>query len=220
VFYYAAMRFLPFLFVVLATPVFGQLKWDNPEQSFVPKPLDRQVVAKYRFTNIGTMPVTINEVRTSCGCTTAALDKKRYAPGESGEIDATFEIAGRTGHQEKSIFVTTSSALLEPTVLHLKVDIPESVKIEPQFVMWRLGESPEPKIIRIAVPDEIPAKIISVVADNQAVKLELHEIRPGKELEVKVTPPSTTKPAGATLLIRTDYPPTNPETHYAYARVK
>ena len=57
-------------------------------------------------------------------------------------------------------------------------------------------------------------------ADNPAVKLELHEIRPGKELEVKVTPTTTSQPESATLLIRTDYPAENPATHYAYARVK
>ena len=214
------MRFLPVLFVVLATPVFGQLKWDNPDQSFAPKPLERQVVARFRFTNVGTAPVTINEVRTSCGCTTAALAKKLYFPGESGEIDAAFAIAGLTGHQEKSIFVTTSAALADPTVLHLKVDIPEAIKIEPQLVLWRLGERPEPKTIRITVPDGLPAKIVSVVANNAAVKLELHEVRPGKEWVVKVEPPGTTQPAGATLLFHTDYPPANPEILYAYARVK
>jgi hypothetical protein len=214
------MRFIPFLFVLLTAPVFGQLKWENPEQSFLPKPQDKQVVARFRFTNVGTMPVTINDVHTSCGCTTAALQKKQYAPGESGEIDATFQIAGRTGHQEKAIYVTTSSALLNPTVLRLKVDIPESITIEPQLVMWRVGEPPQPKTIRIAVSNEYPAKVVSVEPDNQSVKLDLREIHPGKELEVKVTPQGTTQAAAATLLIRTDYPPANPETHYAYARVK
>lgn len=222
VFYYAntAMRFLPVLFIVLATPVFAQLKWDNPDQNFVPKPLEKEVIARYRFTNNGTTPVIINEVRTSCGCTTAALAKKLYYPGESGEIDAAFAIAGLTGHQEKAIFVTTSAAPGQATVLHLKVDIPEAIKVEPQLVLWRHGDRPESKTIRIAVPDGIPAKIVSVVANNGALKLELHEVRPGKEWEVKVTPPSTTQPAGATLLIHTDYPAANPETLYAYARVK
>jgi len=214
------MRFIPFLFVLLTAPVFGQLKWENPEQSFLPKAQDKQVVARFRFTNVGTMPVTINDVHTSCGCTTAALQKKQYAPGESGEIDAAFQIAGRTGHQEKAIYVTTSSALLNPTVLRLKVDIPEAFTIEPQLVMWRVGEAPQPKTIRIAVSDEYPGKIVSVEPDNQSVKLDLREIHPGKELEVKVTPQGTTQAAAATLLIRTNYPPANPETHYAYARVK
>jgi hypothetical protein len=214
------MRFIPFLFVLLTAPVFGQLKWENPEQSFLPQLQDKQVVARFRFTNVGTMPVTINDVHTSCGCTTAALQKKQYAPGESGEIDATFQIAGRTGHQEKAIYVTTSSALLNPTVLRLKVDIPEALTIEPQLVMWRVGEPPQPKTIRIVVSNEYPGKIVSVEPDNQSVKLDLREIHPGKELEVKVTPQGTTQAAAATLLIRTNYPPANPETHYAYARVK
>jgi hypothetical protein len=38
-------------------------------------------------------------------------------------------------------------------------------------------------------------------------------------LEVKVTPPPTTKPENATVVIRTDYPPENPGVHYAFVRV-
>jgi len=72
----------------------------------------------------------------------------------------------------------------------------------------------------VAIPADIPAKIVSIQPDNQAVKLELREVRPGKELEVKVTPANTSGPENVTLLIRTDYPPENPATHYAYVRVK
>ena len=116
------------------------LQWDNPEQTFAVKPADASVVAKYRFTNTGTNPVTIDSVRTSCGCTTATLTKKEYLPGESGEIEAHFDIGGRVGHQEKSILVTTSDAPQKPDVLHLIVNIPESVKITPEMVLWRVGE--------------------------------------------------------------------------------
>ena len=70
------MKIISFLFLALATPVFAQLKWEKLEQTFGPGPLDKQVVAKYRFTNVGTSPVTIKDVRTSCGCTTAALEKR------------------------------------------------------------------------------------------------------------------------------------------------
>jgi hypothetical protein len=55
------MKVILFLLVAFAaTPVVAQLKWDNPEQTFAPKPLEKLVIAKYRFTNIGTSPVTIN----------------------------------------------------------------------------------------------------------------------------------------------------------------
>jgi Protein of unknown function (DUF1573) len=214
------MKVLLSLLLALATPAVAQLKWESRDQTFAPGPQDKQVVAKYRFTNIGAAPVTISDVQTSCGCTTAVPKKWEYAPGESGEIEATFQFAGHIGHQEKWIFVTTSSAPRDPTLLRLIVNIPIAVTIEPEFLLWRVGEQAEPKTIRIVVADSFPAKIVSMQADNPAVKLELHEVRPGKEVEVRVTPPSTEKPESAVLSIQTDYPPGNPETHHAYARVK
>ena len=214
------MNVIAFLLVALATPVFGQLKWENPEQTLNAKPLDKFILAKFRFTNVGTAPVKIRDVRTSCGCTTASLQKTVYAPGESGEIDANFRFDGRVGHQEKWINVTTDYGLPQPTTLRFAVNIPDAITIQPEFVLWHVGDQLIPKTVRIAIPDDIPAKVVSVQTDNTAVKLELREIRPGKELEVKVTPTTTSQPESATLLIRTDYPPENPATHYAYVRVK
>ena len=214
------MNVIAILLVALATPVFGQLKWENPEQTLNAKPLDKFILAKFRFTNVGTAPVKITDVRTSCGCTTASLQKREYAPGESGEIDANFRFDGRVGHQEKWIIVTTDWVLPQPTILRFAVNIPDAITIQPEFVLWHVGDQLNPKTVRIAIPDDIPAKVVSVQADNAAVKLELREVRPGKELEVNVTPTTTTQPGSSTLLIRTDYPPQNPATHYAYARVK
>lgn len=214
------MKKIAFLLLAFATPVFGQLKWENPEQTFTAKPLDKVMVAKFRFTNIGTTSLKITDIRPSCGCTTAWLEKKEYAPGESGEIEAKFKFDGRLGHQQKWIVVTTDWVPPQPTILRMTVNIPETITIQPALVMWRVGDQLKPKTVRIAVPNEIPAKVVSVQADNALIKLELREIRPGKELEVQVTPTTTSQPGSATLLIRTDFPPENPATHYAYARVK
>lgn len=215
-----AIKAMPFLFLGVATPVLGQLKWENPEQTFTPKPLDKVIVAKFRFTNIANTSVKITDLRPSCGCTTATLEKKEYAPGESGEIDARFKFDGRVGHQEKWIVVATDWVPPQPTVLRMTVNIPETITIQPELVIWRVGDELKPKTIRITISEEFPARIVSVQPDNPAVKLELHEVRPGKEVEAKVTPATTSGPGSATLLIRTDYPPGNPATHYAYLRVK
>jgi hypothetical protein len=214
------MRTLVFLMCAFASSAFGQLTWENPEQTFNSKPQDESVVAKYRFTNTGKQSLKIENVKTSCGCTTAALTKTEYAPGESGEIEAKFVFSGRTGRQEKAITVTTSAAPQQPTVLRLFVNIEEAVKIQPEMVLWRVGEQPEPKTIHIAVADDSPAKVESVTSDNPSVKVQVTEVKPGKEYEVQVTPANVNQPAAATLMIRTDYPPNNPETKYAYARIK
>src|ERR1700751_3890074 len=113
------MRLSLLLSLFLAIPAFAQLKWDNMEQTLKAKPGDREIVATYRFTNTGTTPITIDNVHTSCGCTTAALTKNDYAPGESGQIVARMDIGSRTGHQEKSILVTTKQNPKAPTGLRL-----------------------------------------------------------------------------------------------------
>ncbi len=214
------MKLSLFLLCWFAGSAFAQLTWESTEQTFNSKQQDKEVVAKYKFTNTGLKPIKIQNVRTSCGCTTAALSKTDYAPGESGEIEAKFTFAGRTGRQEKAISVDSTANPEQPTILKLHVYIQETVKIEPDVVLWRVGEPPDPKAIHIAISDDTAARIVSVTSDNPTLKVKLTEVKPGKEYEAQITPESVAQPAAATLMIRTDYPPDNPETKYAYARVK
>lgn len=214
------LNLLVCLLCLFAGSAFGQLTWGTTAQSFNSKPQDKEVVAKYKFTNSGAKPIKIENVRTSCGCTTAALTKADYAPGESGEIEAKFTFSGRTGRQEKSILVTDSVAPEQPTVLKLHVYIQETVNIAPDIVVWLVGERPDPKTIRIAIAEDVPAKVVSVTSDNPALKVKLTEVKPGKEYEAQITPDSVAQPAAATLVIQTNYPPDDPERKYAYARIK
>jgi hypothetical protein len=209
-----------FLIFGCVTPVFAQLKWEQPRQTFVPQLGEKTVAAKYRFTNTGSSPVSILDVRPSCGCTTATLAKKSYAPGESGEIDAKFDFAGHVGHQEKWIYVTTNVAGSEPTVLSLLVDIPPDVTIQPEFVMWRIGDPPSPKTMRVSIPEGFPAKLLSAQADNPAMQVHLQAVGAGNEWEVKVTPTNTSEPIKAIVLIKSDYPAGHPVSYSAYARVQ
>lgn len=184
----ALMRSLLFILVALSTNAIAQISWENPEQKVTARATDQFVVAKYRFTNTGNYPVTILEVQPSCGCTTVQLAKKEYAPGESGELAARFDFAGHTGHQEKSIVVLTKDTINKPITLRLLVTIPEAVAVEPEFLFWRVGDEPEPKLICVGVADGFPAKIVSIKSNSSAIRVDLEEITPGKEVKVTVTP--------------------------------
>ena len=214
------MKYLLFSLCLFAGSAFAQLAWETTEQTFNSKPQDKEVVAKYKFTNSGSTPIKIENVRTSCGCTTAQLKKTDYAPGESGEIEAKFTFSGRTGKQEKAITVDTNTNSQQSTILRLHVYIEETVKVEPEVVLWHVGEQPNPKSIHIAIADDISAKIVSVTSDNPALKVKFTELKAGKEYEVQIIPASVAYPAAATVMIRTDYPADDPETKYAYARIK
>jgi Protein of unknown function (DUF1573) len=211
---------LVLLLLLLANRTSGHLAFEQPEQSFKVRQEQESVVAKYRFTNTGQEAVKIENVRTSCGCTTAGLKKTEYAPGETGEIEAKFTFGGRSGRQEKAILVTTSEAEETPIVLRLVVDIEDQIKIQPELVFWRVGEQAEAKKIRITVGDNSAIRILSVISDNPAIKAQLSERKPDKTYEIEVTPTDVNQPAGATILIHTNYPPESPRIRYAYARIK
>ncbi len=93
----------------------GMLKFDEDSFSFGDIWDHKKVTHEFTFTNTGTEPLTITDVKSSCGCTVPSLTKTVYAPGESGKITVIFNPENRSGPQHKVITVTTDSKLT-PTV--------------------------------------------------------------------------------------------------------
>lgn len=64
----------------------------------------------YVFTNEGTEPIIITNVKASCGCTTPSWPKEPIAPGASAKITATFNSKGRVGTVNKAITITSNAS--------------------------------------------------------------------------------------------------------------
>src|SRR2546421_10214746 len=109
------------------------LRWSTPEQQFKAKAGDGKIVTAYPFKNTGANPVRIAGLATSCACTTAALTKETFAPGEEGQLHVEFEVGPQLGRQERSITVTTDEASADPTVLKIIVDIAKCVSVQPKL---------------------------------------------------------------------------------------
>ncbi|HYX09807.1 MAG TPA: DUF1573 domain-containing protein [Bacteroidales bacterium] len=85
---------------------------------------------KFTFTNTGNVPLVIQDVRASCGCTTPSWTKKPVIPGGTGFISATYNPSNRPGAFEKTITVT-SNADPSVDVLHIKGEvIPKEKTVE------------------------------------------------------------------------------------------
>ncbi len=69
----------------------------------------------FLITNNGGDLLKIEDVKASCGCTAASPSKKELMPGESANIDVTFNSKGRKGPQTKIVTVTTNDTD-KPTV--------------------------------------------------------------------------------------------------------
>lgn len=90
----------------------------------------------FLFTNVGNAPLVIEQVKAGCGCTTPALAKKVFAPGESSEIEVSFKPRGG-GRQTKRITVFTNDPD-EPTItLAIKADITPFVTATPRMVRFQ-----------------------------------------------------------------------------------
>src|SRR5205085_10142215 len=84
-----------------------ELKWEQTSVDLRPAIGDKQSVAHFKYENVGKTPVYFKSVHASCGCTAAQTQKEQVAPGEKGEVTATFNIGGRTGTQDKTVRVQT-----------------------------------------------------------------------------------------------------------------
>lgn len=62
----------------------------------------------FKFTNIGTQPLLIESVQTSCGCLVASYPKHPIMPNESGEIIAKYD-TNRMGIFTKYITVKSNA---------------------------------------------------------------------------------------------------------------
>lgn len=198
----------------------AELRWDKPIQEFHRTPKDKFVEAKFSFKNTGTALVTIKDIRTSCGCTSADPDKKTYAPGEQGEVAVKFNFGGRVGGQKKTIRVFSSAQPEEPSVLELRVYITEPVTISPALLFWRVGEPNATKTVQIQATPGRPVKVKSVTSSNPRVTAALQTVKAGEHYQVMVRAADTTTRESAEIQVATDFPPDAPRTHTVHVRIK
>ena len=178
--------------LLIPTLLEGGLLFNEPHQSFSPGPMDTSVDAVFDFVNEGEYPITIQEIRPSCGCTTAALDQETYAAGESGTIQTTFTIGSRQGLQRKHIQVKTDDPENSEIVLKMEIAIPMVLEITPHFVSWAKGSDRETKTLTlIASEDSGNVKVTRAFSQDSDFDLVLETIEPGKRYELSVTPIST-----------------------------
>ena len=89
------------------------------------KPGQESCVFVFAVKNVSKSPITIVQVRTSCGCTVATLPSKPWtiAPGAGGEIKLTLDLRGKTGTVSKEAIIDTPTGFKN---LEIKAVIPDS----------------------------------------------------------------------------------------------
>jgi hypothetical protein len=212
------------LSAVLALTAFAQsaraeLEWEQTSVDLRPAFNDKQAVAHFKYENVGNTPIHFKSVHASCGCTTAQTQNEQVAPGQKGEITATFNIGGRTGTQVKTVTVQTDDPEPSTIVLTLKAVITPLLEFQPTLVYWQNGEEPKPKIITAKANKDAAIKKLDVASSTPDFTAKVAAGSAPNEFKISVQPRDTTKAVYATLTIKPDSPANTGNMFAAAARV-
>lgn len=78
-----------------------------------------EVKANFVFKNSGNLPLVIQNVYPSCGCTSAFFTKTPVMPGKKGIVEAVFHTKNVYGTFHKSIFVYTNDTANKIVILYI-----------------------------------------------------------------------------------------------------
>ena len=111
-------------------PIAAQAAQDVPVISFPTThhdfgkiPPDRKALYRFKVTNTGKAQLNITRLNPSCGCTYTMLGKWSLAPGESTEVEVTFNPAGFRGAVRKSLQVVSNDPVNPNTTLTFEANV-------------------------------------------------------------------------------------------------
>ncbi|MDQ8209029.1 DUF1573 domain-containing protein [Coraliomargarita sp. SDUM461003] len=216
-----------FLFPLLALALFGvnsaraELKFERTLIEDTIAPDVKSYPFEFAFKNEGDSSVEISEIKTTCGCTTAKLDKMTYAPGESGVIKGDFSVGSRQGLQSKKVRVLTKDLAQPEIQLALKLDILQLVTMKPGLLLWRVGSEPAAKTLTITPNAGLGASVVSVECESADFVVEaLPAVAGSNDVEVVVAPLKTEASGRGLVKVTVAMADAEPKIIYAHALIR
>lgn len=83
------------------------------------------------ITNAGGDTLNIADVKASCGCTTAPLDKKMLLPGDTAHVEVSMDVQNSSGSQHKNITITSDDAARPSVQVALHANLVRDLTVVP-----------------------------------------------------------------------------------------
>ena len=165
----------------------------------------------FRFRNAGDEVLEVGNVRSSCGCTAALLSARRIAPGDMGELQATFDSTRFQGAVTKVISLDSNDPQQPQVSFSLYGNVAAEVVLLPERVNWGVVESQQPLESRLTISNlsKNTIRLESPKSTNPAVSAELSalQIPPGGQVEllIKAKLPDDQARLGGYVILATDH---------------
>ena len=171
-------------------------------------PAGEKVSHDFIIYNTGDDTLVINDVRASCGCTAAKPEKNNLLPGESAKINVQFNTYGRSGQQQKYVYVSSNDKNTPELRLSFTANITESKNLSNKSVGPRLkfdnmshdfGKITEGKVVDWTVNFKnegdkvLEIKNVQTSCGCTAAVLSGESLKPGENGSLKIEFDSTNK---------------------------
>ena len=167
----------------------------------------------FMIKNVGSGPLEIRNVTSSCGCTAAKPSKNILAPGEVSAITASVDTHFEQGHSLSVVTLTTNDPANATLQLKLEGVIKPQVAAQPMDVDFGSVHQGSPAARDIVVSDMIGGPgfaLKSVKNDSPYIKVTESartDGKPGALLHVALAPSMPPGPISDTLRIETSRAP-------------
>ncbi len=213
-----------FLGLGLVQSTMAGLSFESPRIDTKAEPGVELVTNKYTFVNATTEVLTIKEVDAGCSCLAVKVagNKMTYQPGEKGAIEAVFEVGNAQGIVDKPIYLWLDNdpELAPSQTLHLRVQIPTLIAIEPKSLQWVVGKGMEAQMMDIRMDHEKAIHVNDVSISSESFAVELITLEKGKHYQIKVKPLENKSPGLGIIRIDTDAPVEKLRSQQGFAVMK
>ena len=101
------------------------IRFDTTYHDFGTLVQGEQASFTFKFKNIGTSNLIINDAYSTCGCTVPDYSKEPLALGKEGRIEVVFNSEGKRGLQYKTVTLKLNTKIKERT-LSIKANVLEN----------------------------------------------------------------------------------------------
>ena len=202
------------VFLLMAAPALAapSITVEKPLHDFGTVTQGEKVDHLFTVRNRGDQPLTINQIRSSCGCTAATLSAKTISPGKSGEVKVTFDSANFAGQVTKTIYLESNDPRTPSALLTMQGKILEIIAATPRTLNLGALKAGSRKELLLTLENRgsKPLNINSVTSPQASIVglMKERRVNPGRngEIAVTVTIPKEGRFLSGYLTIQTDNP--------------
>lgn len=152
----------------------------EPEYDFGIAGPGEKITHTFTLTNTGAMPLLINKVETSCGCTAALISNNEIPAGGAGAVKTIFETQDFEGQQEKIITVYSNDPVHPEFDLTIKGIIKHDVAVVPQGIHFgdiEKGATPSGRVRLLQLSSDTVVVVEKIEANQEYLSVSMSRFK-------------------------------------------